>query len=55
MDLRVLEYFLTVAEEESISHSQKSCMGHKNEDMSLNSYASASDEDAFKAMMNKKY
>lgn len=33
----------------------KKMMGHKNEDMSLNAYASASDEDAFRAMMNRKY
>ncbi len=33
----------------------KKLMGHKNGDMSLNAYASASDEDAFDAMMNKKY
>ena len=33
----------------------KKLMGHKNEDMSLNAYASASDEDAFDAMMNRKY
>ena len=33
----------------------KQLMGHKHEDMSLNAYASASDEDAFEAMMNRKY
>lgn len=33
----------------------KKLMGHKNEEMSLNAYASASDEDAFEAMMNRKY
>ena len=30
-------------------------MGHKNEEMSLNAYASASDEDVFEAIMNRKY
>ena len=33
----------------------KKLMGHKNEEMSLNAYASASDEDAFEVMMNRKY
>ena len=33
----------------------KKLMGHKNEEMSLNAYASASDKDAFEAMMNRKY
>lgn len=33
----------------------KKLMGHKNEDMSLIAYASASDEDAFDAMMSRKY
>jgi integrase len=33
----------------------KKMMGHKNEEMSLNAYASASDEDVFEAMMNRKY
>ena len=33
----------------------KKLMGHKNEDMSLNAYASASDKDVFEAMMNRKY
>lgn len=33
----------------------KKLMGHKNEEMSLNAYASASDEDVFEAMMNRKY
>ncbi len=33
----------------------KKLMGHKNEDMSLIAYANASDEDAFDAMMSRKY
>ena len=33
----------------------KRLMGHKNEDMSLNAYASASDKDTFDVMMNRKY
>ncbi len=33
----------------------KKLMGHKNEEISLNAYASASDKDAFEAMMNRKY
>jgi hypothetical protein len=32
----------------------KKLMGHKNEDMSLIAYASASDDDAFDAMMSRK-
>ena len=33
----------------------KRLMGHKNEDMSLNAYASAFDKDTFDVMMNRKY